>query len=57
MEKPKIVIEKSDRKDKKYKALIDNKKTVYFGQAGFSDFTLHKNPDRKQLYINRPEIS
>ncbi len=26
---------------------------VYFGQASASDFTLHKNEQRKKLYINR----
>ncbi len=28
-------------------------KKVYFGQAGASDFTIHKDEARKQLYINR----
>jgi len=28
-------------------------KITHFGQAGASDFTLHKNIDRKQRYINR----
>jgi len=28
-------------------------KTVHFGAAGMSDFTKHKDPERKQRYINR----
>jgi len=48
-----IIISKSNRKDKKLKAVIDNKKTVHFGQAGASDMTQHKNEDRKKLYIDR----
>ena len=48
-----IVIEKSNLPTKKYKAIIDNKKTVQFGQAGMSDFTIHKDEERKQRYIDR----
>ena len=53
MEKPKIIIEKSDKADKKYKAIVHGNKTVYFGQTGFSDMTLHKDPLRRDRYINR----
>ena len=28
-------------------------KKVYSGQAGASDFTIHKDEERKQRYINR----
>lgn len=28
-------------------------KTIGFGQFGASDFTIHKDADRKDLYINR----
>ena len=48
-----VVISKSDNKNKKYKAVIDSKKTVHFGQAGASDMTQHKDKDRKQRYIDR----
>ena len=48
-----IVISKSDNKNKKMKAVINEKKTVHFGQAGASDFTTHKDKDRKRLYIAR----
>ena len=48
-----IVISKSNRKDKKLKAVIDNKKTVHFGATGYSDFTKHKASDRKDKYIDR----
>jgi hypothetical protein len=34
-------------------AIIDGKKTVHFGQTNASDFTLHKDPERKERYINR----
>ena len=44
---------KSDKPNKKYYIITNNNKKVYFGQASASDFTLHKNEARKQLYINR----
>ena len=34
-------------------AVIDGKKTIHFGQAGASDFTKHKDPERKDRYIDR----
>jgi hypothetical protein len=48
-----IEISPSNKKDKKYKAVVDNKKTVYFGSKGASDFTLHNDEARKQRYIAR----
>ena len=48
-----IIIKPSSRKDKKYDAAIDDKNTVSFGQRGASDFTIHKDTERKQRYINR----
>ena len=37
-----VIIKPSSKKDKKYDAVIDGKKTVSFGAAGASDFTQHK---------------
>ena len=48
-----IVISKSKKYPKKYDARIDGTKTVSFGQKGASDYTKHKNPDRKDQYIDR----
>ena len=48
-----IVISKSNNKNKKYDARIDGKKTVSFGAAGMSDFTKHKDSERKQRYLKR----
>ena len=47
-----ITITKSDKPEKKYMALVNNKK-VHFGAKGYSDFTKHKDEERKQRYINR----
>ena len=48
-----IIISKNKNPDKKYDARIDGKRTVSFGAAGMSDFTKHKDPERKQRYIDR----
>ena len=48
-----IIIKKSSKDGKKYDAVIDNKKTVSFGSSGYSDFTKHKDEDRKKNYIAR----
>ena len=48
-----VVISKSKKLDKKYDARINGTKTASFGQKGASDFTKHKNPDRKEQYTDR----
>ena len=51
-----ISITKSDRADKKYKALFEDSqhyKTVYFGAAGYTDYTMNKDPEKKRLYLLR----
>ena len=48
-----VVIRKSSKPGKKYEAVIDGRKTVSFGAKGYSDFTLHKEPERRQRYLQR----
>ena len=48
-----VQIKRSKRKDKKFDAIIDGKKTVSFGAAGMSDYTKHKDAERKERYIAR----
>ena len=48
-----IIIKPSSKPEKKYTAIIDNKKQIHFGAAGMSDFTKHKDTERKQRYIQR----
>lgn len=43
----------SDKPNKKFFIITNDNKKIYFGQAGASDMTIHKNEVRKQLYINR----
>mgnify|MGYP001477705682 CR=1 FL=1 len=53
----KVVIKKSTNEKKKYMATFydgtKKVKTTHFGAAGMSDYTKHKDPARKQRYINR----
>lgn len=47
-----FIIRKSSRKDKKYMVRVGNR-TIHFGQEGYSDYTKHKDPERKERYIKR----
>ncbi len=44
---------KSDKPNKKYYIITNDNKKVYFGQASASDFTSHKDEERKLRYIKR----
>ena len=46
-------VKNSSRKDKKYMLVIPDGKKIHFGAKGMSDYTIHKDDKRKQLYINR----
>jgi len=53
-----VVIKKSDKKGKKLVAIFTDKdkkfkKTIHFGAEGMSDYTIHKDPKRKERYIKR----
>ena len=54
----KVVIKPSTKSEKKKMAIFYDKegnkvKTTHFGAAGMSDYTKHKDPDRKKRYLNR----
>ena len=46
-------IMKSTRKNKKYVAMFKNGITIHFGDNRYSDFTIHKDTERKRLYLLR----
>jgi Family of unknown function (DUF5754) len=48
-----ITISRSNVKGKKYKAVYSNNGTINFGAKGYSDYTIHKNDDRKANYLQR----
>ena len=54
----KVIIKPSTNSEKKKMAIFYDKnnnkmKTTHFGAAGMSDYTKHKDPERKQRYLNR----
>tara|TARA_R110000803_G_scaffold83226_2_gene149383 strand:+ start:400 stop:687 length:288 start_codon:yes stop_codon:yes gene_type:complete len=53
----KVIIKKSTNSKKKYMAVFSEngkvKKTTHFGAAGMSDYTKHKDPERKARYMKR----
>jgi len=52
-----VSIKPSTNKKKKYTAIFyengKKKKTTHFGAGGMSDFTIHKDEDRKKRYLDR----
>jgi|TARA_R100001443_G_scaffold53905_1_gene65451 hypothetical protein len=48
-----ITLKKSNKPNKKYMIRIDDKKTIHFGSKGMSDYTIHKDKERKNRYIDR----
>ena len=48
-----IIISPSTKKTKKYKAVIDNKTTIHFGDSSYDDFTTHNDSKRRDNYIAR----
>lgn len=53
-----VTIYPSGKSDKKYMAIFTNNdkskvKTIHFGAYGMSDYTTHKDKDRKERYLNR----
>ena len=48
-----IEIKTSNKPNKKYVAVIDNKKPIHVGDDRYSDCTMHKDPARKKTYLSR----
>ena len=52
--KQSVVIKRSTNPKKKLMAVFENpKKTIHFGAAGATDFTISKETDRKKRYLAR----
>ena len=43
---------KSTNKNKKYYVIYKGKK-IHFGHSSYSDFTIHKDPERRRRYLAR----
>jgi hypothetical protein len=49
----KVILRNSPKNDKKYRVTFEDNKFVDFGGKGYSDFTIHKDPERMRRYIAR----
>jgi len=49
----KIIVKKSPKSTKKFRAIFDDGNYVDFGARGYSDFTIHKDPMRMRRYVGR----
>ena len=50
-------LRQSKKKTKKYDLITPENKIISFGAKGMSDYTLNRNPKRRDLYINRHEAN
>jgi hypothetical protein len=53
MTRPIYTLSESTRKDKKWMITTPSGKIIYFGAAGYEDYTIHKNQARKNSYTVR----
>ena len=49
----KVLLRTSPKPQKKWRVTFENGTHVDFGQKGYSDFTLHKDPVRMKRYVTR----
>jgi hypothetical protein len=47
------ILSPSKRSEKKWQVKTPEGKTIYFGAKGYSDYTIHKDPERKKRYEQR----
>jgi hypothetical protein len=50
-------LRQSKKKTKKYDLITPENKIISFGAKGMSDYTLNRNPKRRDLYILRHEAN
>ena len=48
-----VIITRSPDTKKKFRATLDDGRTVDFGASGYSDYTKHKDPSRMRSYVLR----
>ena len=49
----KVLLKKSPITSKKFRVVLDNGRHVDFGAVGYSNYTIHKNPERMKRYVIR----
>jgi len=53
MQKPIFDLYKLNNDKKKYMIITPDNKKIKFGDSNYEDYTIHKDPERKQNYISR----
>ena len=48
-----VKITRSPNPKKKFRAVLEDGRTVDFGASGYSNYTKHKNPSRMRAYVRR----
>lgn len=48
-----FILQRSPKKDKKFMVVTPSGKKIYFGATGYSDYTKHKDIERKERYVTR----
>ena len=52
----KVIFSKSDKPEKRMKAVFDDKKTIHFGSKGGSTFLEHKDSKIKKAWESRHKV-
>ena len=47
------ILKKSDRKNKKFMIIMNDNMKHHFGDSRYSDYTIHKDIERKNRYLKR----
>ena len=47
------LLSKSSKKDKKWQIITPTGKKINFGATGYEDYTIHKDKERMNRYVNR----
>lgn len=48
-----VRLSKSKKADKKWMVTMPSGKIIHFGAEGYSDYTIHKDPERQKRYVIR----
>lgn len=48
-----VKVVRSPNPKKKFRAILEDGRTVDFGASGYSDYTKHENPSRMRAYVRR----
>ena len=49
----KYILEKSKRKNKKFVIIMNGNMKHHFGDSRYSDYTIHRDDERKKRYLTR----